>query len=296
MGRWLKGITWKVLLIDFLYLCVCTVSRESFLCLRTANLRPFCGHSLDGGHATSRRSPWTIWRSFWAHWIHIQLSTTQQRVRQLSNWTPIDDWLSAFCCCSTGQDITLADLCLQVFEPSLSRRYRALATHLPSYSCLMLSPANIWRDSSRFRQDTDFLSTLLKFKDTTASPLPVGTLHNLFFGVHFDETGIRRSYGRNRQRTVTYAITIVLRHNVPAFIDGLREFLLSRFPPSGQYYHTERSHSKEEEFAGEEDVPYQASMETLHVFFHSTFTFAYLIPLFLFYASFCLYFYFSVRK
>ena len=189
----------------------------------------------------------------------------------------------------------MADLCLQVFEPTLSSRYRNLASHLPSYSCLMLSPANIWRDLNRFRLDNDFLSTLLKFKDTTSSPLPTGTLHNLFFGVQFDETGIRRTYGRNRQRTITYAITIALRRQSPQFIDGLRHFLLSRYPLSQQYYDNASSgaHASTD---GAEGELYHVTNETMHVFFQNTFTFGYLIPLFLFYAFVCLYMYFSVRK
>lgn len=191
----------------------------------------------------------------------------------------------------------------------------------------MLSPANVWAAGSSnggggggFREDTDFLSTLLHYQDSTASPLPAGTLHDLFFGVHLEETGIRRAYGRNRQRTLTYAITLAFRRYSPAYVNGLRSFLLARYPLSKVYYgleedsrggggapgsggsatasnnHSGHQEGENDEKEDEEDEVYHASSETAHVFYQNTFTLAYLVPLSLFYASVCLYMYFTVRK
>lgn len=215
----------------------------------------------------------------------------------------------------TDSPVSLADLCLQVFEPSLGSRYSHLSAHLPAYGCLVLSPANVWaHDPARFRSDTDFLSTLLHFQDTTASPLPVGTLHNLLFGVPFEETGIRRAYGRNRQRTITFAITLVFRRHSPSYIDGLREFLVAKYPLSKVYYEGgdegkasstgDGNHSEHQQNSSvgsgdeeeKEEEQYHSFSETEHVFYQNTFTSAYLVPLFLFYASVCLYMYFTVRK
>ena len=187
-------------------------------------------------------------------------------------------------------DINLSDICFQVYEPILSKRYSHLDPHLPSYSCLVLSPSNIWRgDYIQFLQDPNFLDTLLKFHQTRKSPLPSGAMHDIFFGVNFDETGIRHTYGRNRVRTITYSITIVLKRNIPSFIDGLRSFLIKRFPLSATSY--PNYFSNNDPGSANSEKP-----ETLHIFFHNTFTLNYLVPLGLFYMLVCLYMYFSVRK
>ena len=215
----------------------------------------------------------------------------------------------------TAPNISLNDVCFQIFEPVLSNRYRHLATSLPSYSCLMLSPANIWRDVGSFQADKDFLSTLLKYRDKATSPLPSGAFHNLIFGVAFDETGIRRTYGRNRQRTITYAITIALRQHSPQFINGLRRFLFERYPYSVSSNHLHRSstftnisnNAQHESLIthdgydnnndnGDDDYLHHISNETLHIFFKTTFTVKYMIPLALSYLLVCLYIYFSVSE
>lgn len=189
--------------------------------------------------------------------------------------------------------LDLNDVCLQVFEPDLNRKYHHLIKHLPTFSCLMLSPANIWQtDPALFQQDQDILSTLLKFQDTSSdSPLPSESLHNIFFGVHFRETGIRRTYGQNRQRTMTFAITIAYKKYIPEYIDGLKSYLLERYPLSAAYY----DEDIENIFESTRDL-YHLTNETLNIYYQNSFTLSYLIPLGLSYIFVSSYMYFSVRK
>lgn len=195
--------------------------------------------------------------------------------------------------------MNLNDICLQVYEPIIEKQYSHLFTHFPSYSCLMLSPTNLWKgDVAQFLQDRDFLSTLLKFQDTT-SPLPFGALHNIFFGVNFEETGIRRSYTRSRTRVITFAITLIFRQYNPSFMEGLRKHLINRHPLSDVYYNRNNSFYKDI-FPGESstiaDEMAQVLNETIHIYFQHTFTRSYLIPLVISYTIVCLFMFFSVRK
>lgn len=196
-----------------------------------------------------------------------------------------------------NEEITLNDVCFQVFEPTLSKHYAHIASHLPSYSCLLLSPSNIWHgDSIKFQQDTNLLTTLLKFQDISTSPLPSGALHDILYGVTFEDTGIRRTYGKNRVRTITYSITLVLRKNVPNFIESLKEFLEKRYPISALINKEYKTNLNHNESTDHEQIDETLEDRTRHIYFYNTFTYNYLIPLFMLYAIVCLSMYFSVRK
>ncbi|OTF70683.1 hypothetical protein BLA29_002449 [Euroglyphus maynei] len=206
-----------------------------------------------------------------------------------------------------AEPITLNDVCFQVFEPTFSDRYSQIASHLPSYSCLTLSPANVWHgDRTKFLQDQNFLNTLLKFQDLPASPVPSGALHDIIFGVSFEDTGIRRTYGRNRARTISYSITLILRKNSPEFIESLRAYLYKRYPLSTTMMDNKNSRNEQQSSSSNrnhyESEPQIAEPvdilenKTKHIYFHTTFTYNYLLPLILIYAIACFYMYYIVRK
>lgn len=182
----------------------------------------------------------------------------------------------------------------------IEKKYSHLFAYFPTYSCLVLSPSNLWKgDVTQFLQDTDFLSTLLKFQDTTSSPLPAGALHNIFFGVHFEETGIRRVYSLNRTRVVTFAITLMFGQCNPLYIDGLRRHLISLYPLSDIYYNASSTFYKDVFDSSSTplaDEIGQVLNETIHIYFQHIFIRSYLIPLFVSYAIVCFFMYFSVRK
>ncbi|OQR72350.1 sterol regulatory element-binding protein cleavage-activating protein-like [Tropilaelaps mercedesae] len=118
----------------------------------------------------------------------------------------------------TRRKISLHDLCLQVQESS-----PGVSGFLPQYSCLVVSPALIWnRDPQRFLQDPHIVDSLFGQHDTK----------ELFFGLPWRETGLKRSCLRNRQRVLSYAVTLLLDRFDAKYIDSLRELLLKQFPLS----------------------------------------------------------------
>lgn len=72
------------------------------------------------------------------------------------------------------------------------------------------------------------LKTVFSTKDF--GYLDSGNLREILFGVPWMETGIRPFYVRNRQRTITYAITLVLSRYNKKFISALAENLRERYP------------------------------------------------------------------
>ncbi|RWS31217.1 hypothetical protein B4U80_00513 [Leptotrombidium deliense] len=127
-----------------------------------------------------------------------------------------------------SHSISLNDICFQVSEPVLINDNVA-SSYLPHYSCLVVSPANIWKnDLNKYLQDPTIINTLFSIKHL-ASP-DSGNLREILFGVPWMETGIRRLYVRTRQRTVSFAITIVFSKYIPEYIDNLKQSLRERYP------------------------------------------------------------------
>lgn len=180
------------------------------------------------------------------------------------------------------------NFCFQVSEP-IAKIDRLSASYLPTFSCLMLSPANIWQtDINKFLQDTTIIKTMYSIKDLV-SPHSSGSLRDILFGVPWMETGIKRLYVRTRARTITYAITLVFKEHNQQFIDGLTEYLREKYPldptPVSDSNQTDTEESE------------QTDDQTLtHVFFQNKFTLADFMPLLATYFMLFLYIYFSVRK
>lgn len=132
---------------------------------------------------------------------------------------------------------------MQVFEPvSLTVRgsgSNSQATGsasseslLPRYSCLLISPGNFWHnDQVKFSQDPNILKTLHEIHHEGLLPaVSLGHLREVLFGVPWKETGIRKMYLTTRQRTITYAVTVILSKYDPQFIKSLKEALEERYP------------------------------------------------------------------
>ena len=153
----------------------------------------------------------------------------------------------------SGKSHTLSDYCMQVFEPvSLTVRgtggnsQTAGSTSeslLPRYSCLLISPGNFWHnDQDKFSQDPSILKTLHEIHYEGLVPsVSIGLLREVLFGVPWKETGIRKMYLTTRQRTITYALTVILSKYDPEFINSLKEALEERYPLHVQ---PQKSHTK----------------------------------------------------
>lgn len=163
--------------------------------------------------------------------------------------------------------VSLHDLCLQVQE-SLSKDGL-----LPQYSCLVVSPALIWqKDPARFRGDANLLETVLS-QGGSSGP---NTLKEILFGVPWRETGLKRSCTRNRQRILTYAITLLLDKYDLNFVDTLKDKLWESYP-----LHTSNN-------------THDSSMHHLH--FRYVHHVAEFLPLICVYLVMLLYVYFSLSK
>lgn len=102
-------------------------------------------------------------------------------------------------------------------------------SYLPRYSCLTLSPANVWKnDLDKFLGDRMIIKTIFDIKDT--SSLESGSLKELLFGLPWAQTGIRKLYVRNRQRAINYAITLVFKEFNEELIESLKRTLKQQFP------------------------------------------------------------------
>ncbi|KAL3831431.1 hypothetical protein ACJMK2_023182 [Sinanodonta woodiana] len=167
----------------------------------------------------------------------------------------------------------LTDLCLRVMEKVKNKHLDLL----PQYSCLTLSPANLWHgNKQKFLQDKEILKTVHK-RYSQALEVPP-TVKDFLFGVPWKETGISRYFIRNKQRTITFAITYVLKAYDQSFFNALKKKLENLYPETGK--NVNNSHI---------DFVVNIHYKESNVFVEYT-------PLFVTYLVLLLYVYFSVRK
>ena len=94
---------------------------------------------------------------------------------------------------------------------------------LPQYSCLVVSPALIWhRDPQRFLQDPHIFDSLFGLRETK----------ELFFGLPWRETGLRKSSDKNQHRVLSYAVSLLLEKYDTNYIKSLEDALVRQFPLS----------------------------------------------------------------
>ncbi|KAG5891075.1 hypothetical protein JTB14_005711 [Gonioctena quinquepunctata] len=120
---------------------------------------------------------------------------------------------------------TLGHLCLHI--ESVKRTKIDRSTVLPQYSCLVLSPANLWsQDVQQFAQDSSLLTTIFSHHSFQKGKTSIS---DMLFGMHLFDAGIRRYPIRNRQRIVQYAVTLFFKEYDHEFLEGLREKLVSLY-------------------------------------------------------------------
>lgn len=163
-------------------------------------------------------------------------------------------------------------------------------SYLPRYSCLTLSPSNVWKnDLNRFLRDSEIIKTIFDIKDT--SSLESGSLKELLFGLSWIQTGIRKLYIRTRQRTINYAITLVFKEFNEEFIQNLKRTLKQRFP--GSPFKSEINKSSATPNLNSNEF---INTKTVHLYFQNQKNFTEFLPLALTFILVFIIIYFSVRK
>ncbi|XP_072324297.1 sterol regulatory element-binding protein cleavage-activating protein isoform X1 [Scyliorhinus torazame] len=163
----------------------------------------------------------------------------------------------------------LESVCLQVTDllPGLKKLRRLL----PEHGCLLISPANFWKnDRDHFDSDLDIIRTIHQYEPKTLQTS--ASLKDLLFGIPGKHSGVNL---HNRKRLVSYAVTIILREYHSRFLNSLR-LRLKQLHPSVN------STLKEDQI--------------VHVHFKEEIGIAELIPLVTTYIILFAYIYFSTRK
>ncbi|XP_046440155.1 sterol regulatory element-binding protein cleavage-activating protein-like [Daphnia pulex] len=177
---------------------------------------------------------------------------------------------------SPRSNLTLRDVCLYV--ESVAPRARSFQHLLPEFSCIILSPANLWKlDENTFRNDAQFLDTIFSFKNPVVEVR--SSMADILYGVPLKNSGLKKFPVKTRSRVLTYAITILLKTHSEPFLYDLRLKLRNQFP----------LHSTTQEST--------SSRRTIvHIYYPERFNYLELIPLTFVYLILFLYIYFSVRK
>ncbi|XP_055959285.1 sterol regulatory element-binding protein cleavage-activating protein [Patella vulgata] len=173
-----------------------------------------------------------------------------------------------------GEDITLSDLCLRVSEVVTRGKVKGL---LPEYSCLLVSPANLWQNQeTKFSKDADLLKTIFRRYGQPLETAPY--VKDLLFGIPWFKSGISHYAIRNKERPVSFAITIVLKRYDPVFTEALRVKLESLYPDTMENVNNTEIH------------------HMVHYHYKDINYFAEYTYLFVTYFVLLLYLYFSVKK
>ena len=177
---------------------------------------------------------------------------------------------------STRSNLTLRDVCLYV--EGVAPSARSFQHQLPEFSCLILSPANLWRlDENNFRDDAQFLDTIFSYKSPVVDVR--SSMADILFGVPLRNSGLKKYPVKTRSRVLTFALTIILKSHSEPFLTDLRSRLHSHFPLHTSYQESSTSRRT-----------------IVHIYYPESFNYLELIPLAFVYFVLFLYIYFSVRK
>ncbi|XP_059830317.1 sterol regulatory element-binding protein cleavage-activating protein [Hypanus sabinus] len=169
---------------------------------------------------------------------------------------------------STGMK-SLENICLQVTDllPGLKK----LQGILPEHGCLLISPANFWKNSrDHFDSDPDIIGTIHQYEPKTLQTS--ASLKDLLFGVPGKHSGVNL---HNRKQVVSYAITVILQEYHSRFLKSLRLRLRQLHPGTNSTLRED---------------------QIVHVHFKEEIGIAELIPLVTTYIILFAYIYFSTRK
>ncbi|KAK0057373.1 sterol regulatory element-binding protein cleavage-activating protein-like isoform X1 [Biomphalaria pfeifferi] len=249
-----------------------------------AGFVPLLGlHSQDGIH-DERKPRWLVGepvayiqqivvKSTVSPWPQTMIASDAFRAPLASVFKIVSE-LEQFKSMDGSKEVSIADNCYRISEPLKARHLQGL---LPDYSCLLISPANFWnQDITKYNKDPDILKTMYrKFGQVVESP---PSTKDLLFGLPWSQTGITRYYVRNRQRIISYAVTIVLRKYDAGFISALSKML--------EEHHPDTLHN----------VNNSAIEDIVHVHFKDVNYIIEYTPLLVTYLVLLLYLYFSVCK
>ncbi|XP_068620764.1 sterol regulatory element-binding protein cleavage-activating protein [Battus philenor] len=146
---------------------------------------------------------------------------------------------------------------------------------LPEYSCLLLSPANLWQQNLQsFSLDSNIINTIYNYQTLQKGKASIA---EMAFGMHLRDTGIKRYPLRARPRVLQYAVTIFYQEPKQRFINSLASKLKELYPL------------------------YQDSLKTrvddiTLIYYPGRFNYHELVPLVITFIGLFLYVYFSVRK
>ncbi|XP_039763259.1 sterol regulatory element-binding protein cleavage-activating protein [Pararge aegeria] len=170
---------------------------------------------------------------------------------------------------------TLLQHCYQIEGIKRKDSKASVERVLPEYSCLLLSPANLWQQNLQsFSLDANIVNTVFNYQNLQKGKVSIA---EMAFGMHLRDTGIKRYPLRARPRVLQYAVTIFYRHADQRYINSLSKKLREIYP---LYQETSQAHSEE---------------MTL-VYYPGQFNYHELIPLMIAFVGLFLYVYFSVRK
>ncbi|CAG9558135.1 unnamed protein product [Danaus chrysippus] len=169
---------------------------------------------------------------------------------------------------------TLLQHCYQV--EGIKRSDKAtVETVLPEYSCLILSPANLWQQNiDSFSLDTNIVNTVYTYQGLQKGKVSIA---EMAFGLQLRDTGIKRYPLRARPRVLQYAVTLFYQHADEKFINSLTKKLRDMYP---LYQDTSQAYTDE---------------MTL-IYYPGKFNYHELVQLMITFVGLFLYVYFSVRK
>ncbi|XP_066601673.1 sterol regulatory element-binding protein cleavage-activating protein isoform X2 [Prorops nasuta] len=172
---------------------------------------------------------------------------------------------------------TLGQVCLHI--EAVKKRNGKKPEILPEYNCLVLSPANLWQQSTElFGKDTNLIGTIFSYQNLQKGKL---SLAEVMFGMSLKETGVKRYPIRVRQRILQYAVTIFLKDYDPEFVKGLKNRLEA-------YYSLNQNKGS--------DSASTIIDETLHIIYPGEINYSDFFPLLMTFLVLFFYVYFSVRK
>ncbi|KAI8430672.1 hypothetical protein MSG28_000867 [Choristoneura fumiferana] len=157
---------------------------------------------------------------------------------------------------------SLSQYCYQIDGMNQRNSKASLERVLPEYSCLLLSPANLWQQNLQtFSMDVNVVNTIHSYQNLPKNKVSIA---EMAFGMQLRDCGIKRYPLRARPRVLQ-------------FINSLTKKLKTMYP----LY---------------QDKPYEHTGEVTLVYYPGQFNYHELVPLMITFVGIFLYVYFSVRK
>ncbi|XP_073951659.1 SREBP cleavage activating protein [Choristoneura fumiferana] len=170
---------------------------------------------------------------------------------------------------------SLSQYCYQIDGMNQRNSKASLERVLPEYSCLLLSPANLWQQNLQtFSMDVNVVNTIHSYQNLPKNKVSIA---EMAFGMQLRDCGIKRYPLRARPRVLQYAVSVFYQHAEPRFINSLTKKLKTMYP----LY---------------QDKPYEHTGEVTLVYYPGQFNYHELVPLMITFVGIFLYVYFSVRK